>query len=451
MRQDVNTLRKSLFLAALTAIGTLGLPALGEEDPRRATRRTPVVDVFERCKDAVVNISTTRIVPMRGRGMFDDLFELPLRMQSRPVQSVGSGVIIHEDGYIVTNAHVVSRASDIRVTFASGRTEPAQFISIDTEHDLAIIKVDASGPLPVARLGRSDDLMVGETVVAIGNPMGLQHTVTAGIVSALGRDLPIAEDLVYRGLIQTDTPINPGNSGGPLLNVNAELIGINTAIRGDAQNIGFAIPVDRVWDLLPALLDLDPSMRVRFGVRVSGHDARVIAVEEGTPAARAGIRPDDRLLAFNGRAIRDGIDYYARLRSTPPETTVRLKIARGSRTIDAAVPLEKIPPPDGAALAERLFGLQLAEVPPQRRLRLGRGEQAGLAVTGVVAGSPAARAEIQPGDMIVRLGPMTVRTLEDVGMLLESVRPGQPVSVQGVTPEGDWLYIWTRKLTARRG
>lgn len=293
--------------------------------------------------------------------------------------------------------------------------------------------------------------MVGETVVAIGNPMGLQHTVTAGIVSALGRDLPIAEDLVYRGLIQTDTPINPGNSGGPLLNVNAELIGINTAIRGDAQNIGFAIPVDRVWDLLPALLDLDPSMRVRFGVRVSGHDARVIAVEEGTPAARAGIRPDDRLLAFNGRAIRDGIDYYARLRSTPPETTVRLKIARGSRTIDAAVPLEKIPPPDGAALAERLFGLQLAEVPPQRRLRLGRGEQAGLAVTGVVAGSPAARAEIQPGDMIVRLGPMTVRTLEDVGMLLESVRPGQPVSVQGVTPEGDWLYIWTRKLTARRG
>jgi serine protease Do len=441
--------RNALLLAALTALFLSATPARADEDPRRAARRTPVVEVFERSKDAVVNISTTRTVPMRG-GMLDDLFELPLRPRGRQVQSVGSGVIIHEQGYVVTNAHVVSRASDISVTFADGRSEPAQFVSVDPEHDLAVLRVDSSAALPTVRLGRSDDLMVGETVIAIGNPLGLQHTVTAGIISAVGRDLPIAEDLVYRGLIQTDTPINPGNSGGPLLNVNAALIGINTAIRGDAQNIGFAIPVDRVWELLPALLDLNPSQRVRFGLRVSGHDARVLEVDRDTPAAAADIRPNDRVVRFNGRNVRDGIDYYALLRQTEPGAKVKLTLSRGGRQIDADVTLEKIPPPDGAALAERLLGLRLAEITPEQRRRLGWRQEAGLSVVGVAPGSPADQARIQRGDLIVRLGPMTVTELADVGILLETAQPGQRVQIQGVTPEGDWLYIWNRALTVRR-
>ncbi|NUQ49447.1 MAG: trypsin-like peptidase domain-containing protein, partial [Phycisphaerae bacterium] len=277
---------------ALLAAALLAAPALAQDATDLQRRRSPVVEVFQQCRDAVVNISTARVVRVRSLGardIFDDIFDFrrPATTQRR-VTSVGSGVVIHRDGYVVTNAHVVAQTSDIVVTFANGAAAAAQVVAADPAHDLAVLRVQTREPLSAITLGQSDDIMVGETVVAIGNPLGLGHSVTTGIVSAVGRELRYSDSLVYSDLIQTDAAINPGNSGGPLLNVLGQMIGITTAIRGDAQNVGFAIPVDKLWELLPNLLDIEKRQRVRLGLRVVGKEARVETVRAGSPAAAAG-------------------------------------------------------------------------------------------------------------------------------------------------------------------
>ena len=178
--------------------------------------------------------------------------ERPRRRVTR--QSAGSGFIIHPDGYLVTNAHVIARTTEQSVIFANGREYDARVVASDPQRDLAILKIDAGVPLPTLPLGRSDDLMQGETVIAIGNPLGLQHTVTAGVVSATDRSIEVNGGLAFEGLIQTDASINPGNSGGPLLDLRGRVIGMNTAIKPQANSIGFAIPVIMIRELLPSLL-----------------------------------------------------------------------------------------------------------------------------------------------------------------------------------------------------
>jgi serine protease Do len=440
------------FLGVAAAL--LGPVVVGAaDDPGRDRRRTPVVEVFEQCRDAVVNIATTRVVRMRSLSygsLLDEIFDFGLpRPRDQRVQSVGSGVVVHESGYIVTNAHVVSQASDVQVTFADKRTLSAEVVAVDPEHDLAVLKVAAPRPLAYQKLGRSNDIMIGETVVAIGNPLGLQHTVTTGIVSALDREIQFSDEVVYRGLIQTDAPINPGNSGGPLLNLNAELIGINTAIRGDAQNIGFAIPVDRLWELIPAMLDIERRQRVRFGLGVSGPDAKVTTVRPGSPAAAAGLTPGDRIVRFNGQPLRNGIDYYVHLLGQPPESQVRLTVQRGEKSLELKVPLQSIPLPDGRELIQKLLGIDLAEVPDELRRKYELPEYVGLIVEGVDRGGPADRARIRRTDLILRLDRVPVVGLQDVGLALEQARPGDRVLVEGLRLDADRPFLWTVTLQAR--
>lgn len=421
----------------------------------RERRRTPVVDVFEKCRDAVVNIATTRVIRMRSLvpgSPLDEIFEFgPLRAPDRRVESVGSGVLVHASGYIVTNAHVISQASDVQVTFADKQTLSAEVIAVDPEHDLAVLKVTAPQPLPFLKIGRSDDVMIGESVIAIGNPLGLQHTVTAGIVSALDRELNFRSDVTYRGLIQTDAPINPGNSGGPLLNVNGELIGINTAIRGDAQNIGFAIPSDRLWELLPVLLDVERRKRVSFGLGVSGTDARIASIRKGSPAAEADLAVGDRIVRFNGEPLQNGIDYYVHLLGQAPDTKVELQVERGQRVLKVTVPLVAIPLPDGAELARRLLGLELAEIPEELRRKYDLPPYARLLVEAVERGSPADRARIRARDLIIRLDRVPVRALTDVGLVLEKAQAGETIFVEGLRIDTDWPFLWSVMLEARRG
>ena len=423
-----------------------------DENAARVRRRTPVVEVFERCRDAVVNISTQRVIHMRSLGgsPFDDIFNLAPFVRDRKVQSVGSGVIVHESGYIITNAHVVAQATDIQVTFAGGGEGlAAELISVDPEHDLAVVRVNNPKPLPTIKLGRSHDAMVGETVVAIGSPLGLDHTVTAGIISALGRDVQLNQEVSYKGLIQTDAPINPGNSGGPLLNVDGELIGINTAIRGDAQNIGFAIPVDRLWELLPSLLDIERRTRVRFGLHVSGADTQVVDVRAKSPAAEAGLKKGDRIVRLNSHPLRNGIDYYVRLLGQEPGSEVRLTVQRGRETFEVAVPLQEIPLPDGRDLARQLFGIQLDELSPRIRENFRLPDAFGLVVAAIDRGSPAERARMKPGDLILQLKGARVTTLKDVGLALEQSHGGDNVDVVGVRIDGDTLFRWSVQLPAR--
>ena len=443
-------LRLTIILSALSAMGA----TQPEDGPERNRRRSPVVEVFEKSRDAVVNINTTRIVRMRSlrsRSLWDDIFDFgPAPLRQREVHNIGSGVVVHESGYIVTNAHVISQASDVRISFADGHSEPAEILEVDGDHDLAILKIKADRRLTSLKLGRGDDIMVGETVVAIGNPLGLQHTVTAGIVSALGRDLIFSNDVAYRGLIQTDASINPGNSGGPLLNANGELIGINTAIRGDAQNIGFAIPVDRLWELLPGMLDIERRQRVRFGLRVDGPHAEVSAVRPDSPAAQANLQPGDRILSFNDQPIRNGIDYYVHLLEQQAGGKITLAVQRDGTTVTAEVPLQAIPLPDGRQLAWRLLGIELETIPERIRRRYDLPAHIGLVVASVAPNSPADQAGVRATDLILRLGGMTTATIQDVGLALERLEPGTSVVTDGYRLSTDPMFFWTVSIRTRR-
>jgi len=219
---------------------------ISAQDELNFNRQTPIVKVYKKTHKAVVNIAGERTVSTSILPGFDwpDMFDLWGPRFQRQVKVLGSGVVVHEDGYIITNAHVVKGAEKIMVLFSDGSEFPAEIKTSDENKDLAVLTIKTEDKLPFIHLGRSDDLMIGETVIAIGNPYGYSNTVTSGVISAVGRDIEVSEGFWLRGLIQTDAPINPGNSGGPLLNINGQLIGINTAIRAEAENIGFAIPVD---------------------------------------------------------------------------------------------------------------------------------------------------------------------------------------------------------------
>ena len=251
-------MRLQLLLAFVTVLA-LRLAAHADVSP---IRRTPVVEAVKRVSPAVVNISTETIVarqtspfPAFRDPLFEEFFHdfFEPRVERYKQTSLGSGVVIRPDGYILTNQHVVLRGSQIKVTLADDRDFEAQLVGADSDSDLAVLKVKTDTSLPYINMGDSDDLMIGETVIAIGNPFGLSHTVTTGVVSALGRSLKTGEQTYY-DFIQTDASINPGNSGGPLLNLSGDLIGINTAIYQKAQGIGFAIPINRARRIVTDLI-----------------------------------------------------------------------------------------------------------------------------------------------------------------------------------------------------
>src|SRR5919197_206208 len=303
-------------------------------------------DLAEQLKPAVVNISTTQVVkgqrrmaprtpfpsPFGERDPFEEFFERffggegPQREMRR--RSLGSGFIITKDGYIVTNNHVVENASDIKVSLSDKEEFDAKVIGRDPKTDLALIKIEAKKDLPTAPLGDSSKLRVGEWVIAIGNPFGLGHTVTAGIVSAKGRIIGAGP---YDDFIQTDAPINPGNSGGPLFNMQGEMVGINTAIVSSGQGIGFAIPINIAKPLIPQLEKTGKVTRGYLGVSIQSiapdlakalkledrQGALVAEVVPGGPAARAGIQQGDVIVAFNGKAVKDAHDLPAMAAETP--------------------------------------------------------------------------------------------------------------------------------------
>ncbi|MHC4990172.1 MAG: trypsin-like peptidase domain-containing protein [Planctomycetota bacterium] len=403
-------------------------------------RRTPVVEVFESSRDSVVNISTTEVIEVQGSGPFDrmlrEFFEVPTRPRRYTRQGIGSGFVIHPDGYLVTNAHVVAGATELKATFASGREYEARVIADDTTRDLAILKIDAERSLPTLRLGRSDDLMVGETVVAIGNPLGYQHTVTAGVVSAIGRDLEFPNGVALPELIQTDASINPGNSGGPLMNVLGELIGVNTAIRGDAENIGFAIPVDQLREILPRLLDVHRRYRIDSGLVLSSSRVpRVEAVGPGSPADDAGIRVGDVVRAIDSSPVREGVDFYIGLIGKQAGDRVRLEVDRGGRSLDRQLVLAGRPRPDGDRLARSKLGVRVRALPEDIARDLRLPGEAGIFVLDVEVGGPADRGGIEARDIIMSVGRYHVTSVEELGQLLELADADEQIPVRCIRVE----------------
>ena len=396
----------------------------------------------------MVNISTKQVrlvrpyfwmdLPDIFRREFGDLFR-PRRYVSG---SLGSGAIISAKGYIVTNAHVVQQADEIIVTLADESQHEAQLVSADPEADLAIIKIEPPRRLTAIPMGTSSDLMIGETVIAVGNPFGYQHTVTTGVVSALDRTLEPSRGHRYEGLIQTDAPINPGNSGGPLLNIRGELIGINTAIRAGAQGLGFAIPVDKVREIMIGLLNLRRPGSAWLGLkfRTDAPTAIVVEeVEENSPAAKAGLEPGDRIETVGGKPAPDVIELETMILDRNVGDAVRLGVRRGGRLIEKTVTLAKAPKPDGAKLARRLFGLHLQTLDPDLAPAMHLAVDRGLLVAGVDPSSPAEKAGVAAGDVVVQIDRYRVDDPDTLGNLLAQVASGDSIL----------FYVVRRRTVAR--
>jgi serine protease Do len=404
-------------------------------------------------KPAVVNVSTTRTASsvsdlpksFGDRDPFDEFFRRFFGNRPRgDVRSLGSGFLVNPDGDIVTNNHVVDGATEIRVKLADGRELPARIIGRDPKTDLALLKIQATG-LPVIPLGNSAELRVGEAVMAIGNPFGLEQTVTTGIVSATGR---VIGEGPYDDFIQTDAAINPGNSGGPLINARGQAIGINTAIvsrSGGSVGIGFAIPVNlakavvtqlaetghvvRGW-LGVAIQPLTPDLAKGFGVPDT-RGALVSSVVDGSPAMQAGVKPGDVITAYDGRPVGRAEDLPRAVADTRVGREVPLTLVRRGQPLTLTLKVgrleESTQEAEATATGQPRLGLALERVTPARARDLGLADTRGVLVQDVQDGSRAARAGLQPGDVIVEVDHRLVETPGQVRQVVTRHPAGTPL------------------------
>jgi serine protease Do len=387
-------------------------------------RRTVTVDVVRKTKDAVVYISTTKIVRTSPFGNDDFFRQFNFGGdfgQNVAVHALGSGFIVQPDGYIVTNNHVVERAREVSVELSDGRKFPADLVAADRDADLAILKIKTNKPLPTLELGDSSDLMIGEPVIAVGNPLGFSHSVSTGIVSAIHRDLKSDDEqtVILADLIQTDAAINPGNSGGPLLNAYGQVIGINTAIRGDAQNIGFAIQVNRLRDLIPDLLNPQQAAKIDLPIRLT--EKRTITPPAVVTSQVLWTDPKgvkQVVKSINGQQPRNIIDAYAMLLAAKPESSVILKLVDGSQQKFIA---RAAAPPDAIVQARKKLGVTVEALTPMLAQKYGLDLESGMLITAVQRDSPAGRAGLEAGDVILSMGRYTVTSLRDFGTLLQHI------------------------------
>jgi serine protease Do len=342
-------------------------------------------------------------------------------------RSTGSGFVLTPDGLVVTNNHVVASARQIVVRLGNGREFPATVVGRDASTDVALLRVQGVGrePLPAVYLGDSDKLDVGDWVVAIGNPFGLDHSVSHGLISAKERVLGVD---VFDDFIQTDALINPGNSGGPLFNMRGEVVGVNTAIIKQGQGIGFAVPINLVKDLLPNLRENGRLERGWLGVSIddgrdgSGGTAGELVVRDvyrKSPAAEAGIRAGDRITAVNGKPIESYLQLMRKVALLAPGTQTRLRLQRGSVTQEVTVKLAERPAKETMeALASPgnldEFGLVLQDVTPADAPKLGLEPYTGALVAGVVPRSAAATAGLQQGDLVIEVNRRRVKDVAGV-------------------------------------
>ena len=476
------------FLVGLIVAGSLTpSPALSAETRRSQPLRTAAAvnlgpgapsfaDVAERLNPAVVNIDATS----RGRGRrrfgmalpdSPDLFDRPQDRDQGPRRGAGTGFIIDSSGLILTNHHVIDGADRITVRLTDGRTLKATKIGSDPDTDIALIKVDSPRPLPFAALGDSDALRVGEWVVAIGNPLAYEHTVTVGVVSYIGRKL---FDSSLDRYIQTDAAINFGNSGGPLINARGEVIGINAAISSRAANIGFAVPINQASAILPqlrtkgrvsrgyigvALRDVDPDLQRSLGLK-SADGALVQDVTDGSPGQRAGIRTYDLIVAVDGRPVAGNDQLIQLIAQRQPGTTANVQIVRDGRPLNVPIKLAERPQrdrrqpddddePQPVPSSQRgpSLGISVREIDSEfaNRFQLPDGTR-GLIISRVEPMSPAFDADIERGHVLLEINRQPVRTIEDFRRLTAGVHPGDILTLYLYKPEIEQRALHTVKI-----
>jgi serine protease Do len=406
-------------------------------------------------KPAVVNISTKRaagtpetVNPFGNDERFNEMFRHFFGNQNRrPVRSLGSGFVINADGYILTNNHVIDGATEIRVKFSDDREFSAKLVGRDPKTDLALVKVEATG-LPVVPLGQSGELQVGEPVMAIGNPFGLQQTVTTGIVSATGR---VIGEGPYDNFIQTDASINPGNSGGPLINARGQAVGINTAIftqSGGSVGIGFAIPVDLAKTVVTQLASNGHVVRGFLGVSIQpvttdlakgfgiteASGALVSAVVDGSPAAKAGVKAGDVIVEYDGRKVARSEELPRVVAESPVGRDVPIVVIRDGHRVPLRARIAKLEDEHeakaasagGSAEHKATLGLSLQTLAPAEARERGLGERGGVLVSEVQEGSPAANAGLRPGDVISEINRTPVKSADEVRQAMSKGSKDKP-------------------------
>ena len=431
----------------IAAVANAQAPAVSQGLPDFAT-------LAKRVGPSVVNVSTTQVrkaaadVPSPFDGddpmsqFWQRFFGGRIPRGSQRQMGLGSGFIIDRNGTILTNYHVVDGAQKISVTLSDGKSYDAKVIGKDQKTDIAVIKIDAGQDLPAVTLGDSDRLDVGEWVMAIGNPFGLDHTVTSGIVSAKGRQIGAGP---YDNFIQTDASINPGNSGGPLINLRGEVVGITTAIysqSGGNIGIGFAIPTNSIKEVLPQLKDkgrvvrgylgttvqkITPEIADSLGVKQQ-RGALVADVVRGSPAERAGIKTGDIITEFNSKEVKDSTELPGLVARVAPGTGTSIKVLRDGKEMTLAITVGEMKDTEVAASGQQgELGLAVQPVTPEVAQSLGLDRAEGLVITEVKPGSAADDAGLREGDLITQINRRPVKNLADYNREMAQSKKGQSV------------------------
>jgi serine protease Do len=433
-RRGQRATRCAVTLLLLTGllVAAYPIPSTAAGDP--FLRRTATVEVVEKVGPSVVNITTERITqtqsPFGGRRsfdpFFDEFFQNFFEPRQRTVQSLGSGVVFDREGHVLTNEHVIARADRVRVTLSDGREFDADLVGADPNNDLAVLAIRTEEKLPFTPPGSSDDLMVGEPVIAIGNPFGFSNSVTTGVISATNRSVN-AESHTFHGLLQTDALINPGNSGGPLLNAEGKLIGINSAIYGGAQGIGFAIPIDVARRVIHELLlygevhpvwlglefqDLDPALREVMDLPNGLAGALVNRLHADGPAAKAGVKRGDIVASLDGRAVKNAQQLFEMLEGMTDGQRIELELYQRGAMRKVAVTAEELPASMVHSLSNRVLGLELE--------LSSKGEY--FVIAGVRSGSAAESIGIRSGDLLLGINGVALGSDEDLRRAVARLR-----------------------------
>ena len=432
-------------------------------------RENAVVKAIRKVSPAVVNISSEfevrkRVNPFYGFGMdpnfdsfFKDFFD-PGFEQKYKRTNLGSGVIIDgKRGFILTNKHVIVKSSTITVALKDGREFKAQIIGADPDSDLAVLRISPKSDLPAIEMGNSDNLMIGETVIAIGNPFGFSNTVTTGVISAKNRSVKV-DDEFYHDFIQTDASINPGNSGGPLLNIYGELIGINTAIYAKAQGIGFAIPINKARRIVTDLIKYGEVIPAWIGITVQDLDAElsqylkatavkgvlVKKTEKSGPAFKAGIHEGDIIQSIGSRKILSQSEFNTAMSNVSAGEAINISIWRDGKTIDISVKSSSFPTELALDLANNILGITVENLTKKNRYLYKTHTQEGVVMTEMNRNSYLARIGARPGDIIRQIDEITIKNIDDFKKAVIKYR--KKTSLIIVLQRQDQLYNITIKL-----
>jgi serine protease Do len=433
-----------------------------------------LTELAENASPAVVNIRTLKTIRGSQEGMFEHSFRGPQTPPNHPFEqfferffdnmpeqefqqrSLGSGFILDKDGYIVTNHHVILDADEITVKLENGEEIQARIIGTDASTDLALIKIQSDENLPTLQLGDSEQLKVGQWVIAIGSPFGLEHTVTAGIISAKGRIIGAG---AYDDFIQTDASINPGNSGGPLVNMEMEVVGINTAIVAGGAGIGFAIPINMARDVIDQLKetgevtrgwigvqiqDLDEELKAYFGV---DRGVLVASVFKDDPADKAGIQANDIILSVNGRDMESSRDLSRHISdlSVGDQAAVQIHRQGEIRTVKVTIAKREVSQrPASTQPSEQTpdeLGVQVSEITPDIARQLALRDSRGVIVSSLMEGGKAARAGMAIGDIILEINHEPVNNLNDYRIIMKSLEAGDQAQFYINRPNRGYLVI----------